>query len=172
MIKIEKTNVFGWEEENGVLVPNFPQYMITRKGEVINRRGKRIKQQVARNGYLRVSLSNSEVKHKWFLVHRLVALSFIPNPNNLPQVNHINRNKADNRVENLEWCTALENLKHSNVIEKATIANFRKIKCLTDGKEYGSIKEVCDLFGVHHSNVVACCNGRRKTCGGMAWQYA
>lgn len=171
MIKLDKTEVFDWVEENELPVPNFPKYTVTRKGEVINRFGAPIKQEVTNKGYLRVSLCNSDIKHKRFLVHRLVAFLFIPNPNNLPQVNHINGDKTDNRVENLEWCTALENLNHSNVIEKASVAKFRKVKCLTDGVEYNSIKEVCELFGLHHANVVACCNGRRKTCGGMVWQY-
>ena len=123
-------------------------------------------------GYLRVSLSNGIIKHKRFSIHRLVAEAFIPNPNNLPQVNHKDENKTNNCVDNLEWCTAIENLNHSNVIGKATKAKLKRIRCVDTGRIYASIKDVCETFGLSHSNIVACCNGRRKNCGGMKWEYA
>lgn len=63
-------------------------------------------------GYHRVAISVNNIKGN-FSVHRLVAMAFIPNPNNLPFINHINGIKTDNRVENLEWCTASYNLKHA-----------------------------------------------------------
>ena len=152
-------------------IEDFPNYTIDRNGNVKNRKGQNIKHEVTRNGYERVSLSNDSVKHKKIFVHRLVAESFIPNPKHLPQVNHINENKKDNRAENLEWSSALHNLEHSRVIEKASIAKFTKVRCITNGKIYDSIKEAAGEFGLAHSNIVACCNGRRNTCGGLKWEY-
>lgn len=169
MIKVENIEVYGWK--TAIPIQGFPKYRVDTFGNVYNSGGLILKPIVSKKGYLRVSLSNDFVKHKKFLVHRLVAEAFIPNPKNLPQVNHKDENKQNNSVKNLEWCTPLENLKYSGIIEKARKTNFQKVKCLDDGKIYNSIKEVCELFGLHHSNVVACCNGRRRRCGGKTWMY-
>ena len=150
---------------------NFPNYNISEDGIITNSKGKIIKGEISNNGYRRVSLSNNEVKHKKMSVHRLVAETYIPNPHNYPEVNHKNENKLDNRVSNLEWCSTLDNLNHSRVIEKASVAKFRKVKCVTTGKIYNSIKEAADKLGLYHSNIIACCNGRRATCGGLEWEY-
>ena len=88
-------------------------------------------------------------------VHRLVAEAYIPNPHNYPDVNHKKENKLDNYVNNLEWCSTLDKLNHSRVIEKASVAKCRKVKCVTTGKIYNSIKEASDELGLYHSNIVA-----------------
>lgn len=152
-------------------IPNFPRYEITPDGDVINENGIHLKQEQTRNGYLRVSLSNELIKHKRMSVHRLVAEAFIPNPDNLPQVDHKNENKLDNHVDNLRWSTPIDNLNHSGVIEKASIAKFTKVECVTTGKIYNSVKEAAEELGLHYSNIVACCNNRRHRCGGMEWKY-
>lgn len=92
----------------------------------LTKKGLKLKPDKTRNGYLRVSLSNETTKHKRFSIHRLVAEAFIPNPDNLPQVDHKNEIKTDNRAENLRWSTPLNNLNHSKVIDKASIAKFKK----------------------------------------------
>ena len=169
MIKIEETEVFGWKA--AVQIKDFPNYRIDKMGNVFNSSGLKLKPSVSNKGYLRVSLSNNNVKHKRFLVHRLVAETFISNPNNYPQVNHKDEDKTNNCVENLEWCSPLYNLNYSQVIEKASIAKEKTVRCITTNEIFSSFKEIEDKFGLSHSNLVACCSGRRKKCGGMEWEY-
>ena len=92
-------------------------YQISSEGDVFSATrqgspGTVLRQSVANTGYRRVCLSKKNIR-KAFDVHRLVATAFIPNPKNLPTVNHKNFDKTDNGIENLEWMTFVENLKHA-----------------------------------------------------------
>tara|TARA_R110000772_G_scaffold138034_1_gene246981 strand:+ start:301 stop:816 length:516 start_codon:yes stop_codon:yes gene_type:complete len=105
-------------------IEDYPNYLIYPEGRIWSkprldesghlRKGKFLKQFVEKNGYHRVCLSRDK-KQKRFLVHRLVAQAFIPNPDNKPEVDHINKNKSDNRLENLRWVTSLENCENRGI---------------------------------------------------------
>lgn len=101
------TNTLNMKEIKQII--GFEEYLITTNGEVINKNNKILKPQNNGKGYLFIRLRN---KSK-FYIHRLVAINFIPNPNNLPQVNHIDGNKVNNTLSNLEWCNNSLNQIHA-----------------------------------------------------------
>lgn len=94
-----------------VPIPNHEEYLINKKGDIYSLKTKRVLRENFNNGYKIVALG----KQTCYFVHRLVAITFIPNPNNFPVVNHKNAIKTDNRVENLEWCTQKFNAEHAMV---------------------------------------------------------
>ena len=97
-------------------ITGYPNYLIYDDGRVYNKKFKRfLKPQVIKEGYLRLGLSNNG-KRKMFLIHRLVALHYIPNPQNKLEVDHINSITNDNSVENLQWLTSQENNDKRNLI--------------------------------------------------------
>lgn len=89
------------------------KYKITNDGRIYSEYlGDYLKTFFSKGGYVRVKLNYGD-RSKKFMMHRLVAMAFIPNPDNKPHVDHINRNRADNRVENLQWCTPTENAQYA-----------------------------------------------------------
>ena len=93
-------------------------------GRLDNRKGKILKPKLDKYGYKTIVLSKNGKRHN-YTIHRLVAKAFIPNPNNLPQVNHKDGDKLNNNIENLEWCTCKENQKHK---WKNGLANYKRNK--------------------------------------------
>lgn len=121
-------------------------------------------------GYYKVNLYKNN-KIKTYLMHRLIASAFISNPNNLPQVNHKDEDKTNNKVENLEWCTVDYNINYGTRTEKTQkpILQFTK-----DGefvKKWSCIKDVERELGFYRQSISKCCLGKRKTAYGFKWHY-
>ena len=93
-------------------IKNYPKYAINKNGEVWSYKYKKYLKPYLRAGYLSVQLYENKIV-KWHLIHRLLAQTFIPNPHNKLQVNHIDGNKLNNDINNLEWVTTQENMKHA-----------------------------------------------------------
>ena len=146
-------------------------YQVSNTGRVRSlKRHKMLTLRKQHKGYLQVHLrvGGKDVVPK---VHRLVATAFIPNPNNLPQINHINGDKTDNRVENLEWCTNGQNLKHSyDVLGRKPFT--KAVVCVEQNKVYVSADEAHKLLDIDDSCITKCCKGKRQTAGGYHWRYA
>ena len=151
-------------------------YMISNYGNVYSIRTKTLlKPQQNQRGYLMVSIYRKSKK-----IHRLVAETFIPNPNNYPDVNHINENITDNRVENLEWCTKEYNhnygTRNKRVSDKMINGKLSKQVFQYDLngnliKEWPSTSEIERKLGYNHTNISACCLGRIKQAYGYIWKY-
>lgn len=169
-------------------IDGYPNYMVSNMGNVKNiKTGKMLKPTISTTGYLQIHLwKNNHEKN--FKLHRLIALSFIPNPENKPCIDHINTNKMDNRVCNLRWVTHKENNNNPNTIEKHSgtkccmygklgknnnksipILQFTKNGELV--KKWDSIMDIERELGIRQPHVSSCCKGKRKTTGGFIWRY-
>lgn len=131
-------------------------------------------------GYSKCTLTDGSGKIKIWFVHRLVALAFIPNPFNLPQVNHIDENKANNNVDNLEWCTNEYNHRYGTRDKRAGESNrccpttSRRVYSIDSNGEieyFASIGDAERITGNSHCNIVRALKGRRPRCGNRQWFY-
>ena len=151
-------------------------YMVSNLGRVFSKKTDQfLKQTPNAKGYYRVELC-VEGKAKNVAVHRLVAETFLSNPNNLPIINHKDENKQNNCVENLEWCTHIYNSNYGLCqVKKAEHKKKPVLQLsLTTGeivRRFESLKEA-EEHGFNHSNVSACCNGRKKSAYGFCWKLS
>ena len=128
-------------------------------------------------GYLHITLYNGTTD-KQKLVHRLVAQAYIPNPYNLPEVNHKDQNPVNNRVDNLEWCDRIYNVNYADGRERHRRAVSRPIEQLTmDGQHiayYLGIKTICKNTNMCRRSIQRCLHGlkRHKSAYGYRWRYA
>ena len=164
-------------------IKGFESYGITEDGNVINlKTGKRLRPFVNSNGYVSAQFT---IKGKHFvrLIHRMIAEAFIPNPEAKPYVNHIDGNKLNNSIDNLEWCTAQENTEHAAKVLKVIPQyeeNNRKRQRPVQGTHpdgtktevFPSIRSACNATGANKATLIGVLHGRKKTCRGMTWDYA
>lgn len=165
------------------------KYQVSNLGEVrsLNYGGtnntKIMKSRTDCKGYKRIQLSKNG-KPKTYKVHRLVAIAFIPNPNSLPQVNHKNEVKDDNRASNLEWCTNKYNCNYGTrsrrqgeSIKGVNNSQARKVMLVNTGKIFNTVTEASNKYNVHRSAIAKCCRGEYKFAGKdeegnkLIWKY-
>ena len=171
------------------------RYLVSNYGRFFSLHMQRImKQQHDKDGYCLICIGR-----KIRRAHRVVAEAFIDNQENLPQINHINGDKSDNRIENLEWCTQSYNMKHSfdkldNKIWNKNVpmseeqkqklsqakkgkhilgmnGNAKKVLCIETGEIFSCAREADIKIGVVKGCVAHCAKGYTKTAGGLHWQY-
>lgn len=181
-------DIKGYEEyyqvSNLGKVRSLPRFVNGKNNSLVFRKGRIIVGGVMKY-YKGVLLYKNNIR-KTVKIHRLVAEAFLPNPNNLPQVNHKNGDKLDNRVENLEWCSAHENNLHKYKVlgykgAKAWQGKFGKDHCsskiilqIKDGKIVAEFYGSCEAerkTNICNAHIRDCCKNKRKTAGGYRWQY-
>ena len=137
-------------------------YAITSCGKVWSyRRKKFLKPYKTKRGYLRVDLCKDN-KPKHFFVHRLVAEAYLPNPDNLDTVDHIDENKEHNYINNLQWMSRADN---------AIKGNNKPIKCVETGKIFDSITIAAKEMNLNYERISHVCCGIQKTTGGYHFEY-
>lgn len=186
-----ETNTDIWK-----VIPGFSMYECSNKGTIRRIRSRKgpnslIKPSEKEDGYLRVSLQIGKYDKASMYVHRITAITFIPNPEKKPTVNHINHNKHDNCVENLEWATITEQNRHRKKPsrEKQRLMSSRKINRISlDGKilqsyetgrdaaEWVFNKKLTSIIKFNNGNniktrITAVCRKKRKTAFGYRWEY-
>ena len=177
----------------GVSIKDYPMYEINTDGSVFSKwTNKFLKPSKNTKGYYSVELFN-DVGSRRFLVHRLVAQAFIENPNNYPQINHIDENPSNNDVSNLEWCTSKYNMNYGNgaktrhqkidytTVRRKEVARqngevvsrpiyqYTKNGCFL--RKYPSIKAAADSVNKNPSHIGECARGERFSAYGYMWKF-
>lgn len=170
-----------YEVSNLGNVRNLAVYSYKYKRVLVRKQPRLLKLCPTHEGYLRVVLSKFGMKQH-FAVHRLVALTFIPNDSNLPEVNHIDENHQNNMVSNLEWCTRKYNAYYGTLPQRISdrmSLSHPKAKAVYQYKEDGtfitafpSLKAASRAIGLHDSIIGKVCKGKAKTAGGFIFKYA
>lgn len=155
-------------------------YEISNYGEIkslYNYRGKNnILKPRLKKGYYQIGLRKNGIR-KWYAIHRLTAIAFIPNPNNLPQINHKDENKLNNKIDNLEWCTASYNNCYGTRIKRAIKTNKLKKKVIQydlNGNKLNTFESISSASRETNTNITGisnCINNKIKTSNNYIWVY-
>lgn len=150
------------------IIRGYANFSVSENGQIKNNKtGTIYKTWLDSNGYPSLHIGK-DIRR----VHKLVAEAFIPNPNNLPEVNHKDGNKLNCHKDNLEWCTHAENISHSwkTLDRKHTHENAR-VECIETGVVYKNATAAAKAVGVSPSAIKKCLYGWTKTCAGLHWRY-
>lgn len=167
-----------------------PNYIIYSDGRIYSKFKKKfMRQSITNKGYLMVSLYDGTGKRKFYLVHRLVAMTFIPNPDNKPCVDHLDGNRLNCNVNNLCWVTYSEN-NMNPITRKRNKQNHVNVMAGRFGKlhpksipvlcystngifiaKYDGLREASRQTNVNRGDIGSCCRGKRKTAGNYIWKY-
>jgi hypothetical protein len=171
--------VVGWEDSYMVSnlgrVKSLDRYVPHRNdGYFQFIKGKIRKTKFNNGGYEMITLKKNG-KEKTCLVHRLVAEAFLPNSDNLPEVNHKDEDVKNNTLENLEWCDRIYNLHYGTAMQRRSEKIITPVIQFTlDGeliRKWDSMKDVENALGINRGNVSNACSGRCKSVGGSKWEY-
>lgn len=163
-------------------IDGFAGYKISDTGEIFSTKtNKIISQSFDKDGYFRTAIYK-DGKRVNVKTHRLVATSFISNPENKPLINHKDGDKTNNNVDNLEWCTQSENMLHSfrvlgnmGLLGDASPLSRKIVQISNDGiivNTFGSIREAERVTKIVRSTISKCCKDPSKTAGGFRWTFA
>ena len=164
-------------------IDGYEGYFVTSDGHILGKRKKSYLIPIKNSlGYQRVSLvKNGKVKN--FLIHRLVAAAFLPNPNDFPCVNHKDENPSNNRVENLEWCTTAYNNAYGTKGMRTSLAQMNRKDCSKAVVQFSlqgeyittfpSTKEAWRETGIDRGHIGQCCNHYKNqyTASGYRWAW-
>lgn len=155
-------------------VRSMDRYVRNGRGYMIKACGKILKTHSTHCGYEQVKLGKNRTHRS---VHRLVAIAFIPNPNNLPCVNHKDEDKMNNIYTNLEWCNHRYNVLYGTCQERLRKYKNQPVFMIDKDSgeilnKYDSMKIAMEKTGVHKVTISQVCRGERKTGGGYLWKYA
>lgn len=161
-------------------IPGYLNYEVSNYGQVRSvartdakghkRKGKILKQYPDGYGYMQVTLYNYG-KGRSAKVHQIVMKTFVGQCPKGYQVNHIDENKANNRINNLEFVTPKQNSNHGTRNERLSKAFSKPVKCIETGEIYYGIHEASKQTNISYQNIWKVCKGERKTAGGYHWEY-
>lgn len=143
------------------------RYYVSSDGRVLGANGL-LKPVRGKDGYLRCNIAQ-DGKFRLWLVHRLVAEAFIPNPGNKPEVNHIDGDKANNNVSNLEWVTREENIRHAHKVLRKM--GDKPVLNADTGDIYTSLTEAADAVGLSGAGLISDAIKRNGKAGGFRWKF-
>lgn len=163
-----------WKE-----LDDLPNYEISNRGRLRNKNTLRIlKTRVSKLGYEHITITYGGEKY-FRAIHRLVAKAFLINPGNKPEVNHIDENKLNNHVSNLEWMTKSENINHGTRNERVAKAVSKTLSIpiiatnlkTGESQEFYGSRECARQLGLNHGNITLVLKGNRRQTGGYTFKY-